>query len=151
MDSIPEFRNPRFTASGRIDCEINHPDYGWLPFTVDPSDEGAEFSVPALSQAIHAAGGIAPYAPPDAADLLAAERATMRCSRFQARAALHLAGLLDDTEAAVAAADPLVRIAWADAQEFRRDSPTIAALAGVLGLDDEDIDALFRTAMTITA
>ena len=22
----------------RIDVEINHPDYGWLPYTVDPSD-----------------------------------------------------------------------------------------------------------------
>ncbi|WP_444453112.1 hypothetical protein ACTTAI_19145 [Rhodobacter capsulatus] len=72
-------------------------------------------------------------------------------SRFQARAALHLAGLLDDAEAAVAAADRLTQLAWTDARDFRRDSPTIAALAIVLGLDDQAIDDLFRQAATITA
>lgn len=72
-------------------------------------------------------------------------------SRFQARAALHLAGLLDDAEAAVAAADRLTQLAWEDARDFRRDSPTIAALAGVLGLDDQAVDDLFRQAATITA
>lgn len=148
---IPEYRNPIFTASGRIDCEISHPVYGWLPFTVDPADVGADFDVAGLDAAIRAAGGIAAYAPPDPAALLAAERATMRCSRFQARAAIHIAGLTGDVETAVAAADPIVQIAWADASEFQRASPTIAALAAAIGLSDEDVDDLFRTAMTITA
>jgi hypothetical protein len=31
-------RNPIFTASGAIDCEINHPTYGWIPFTASPND-----------------------------------------------------------------------------------------------------------------
>lgn len=151
MSFMPQYRNPTFTASGRIDCEINHPEYGWLPFTVDPQDTGAAFDVAALDAAIRQAGGIAAYVPPSAADLLAAERETMRCSRFQARAAIHLAGLTDDVEAAVTAADPLVQIAWADATEFYRASPTIAALAAAIGLTDADVDDLFRTAMTITA
>lgn len=75
----------------------------------------------------------------------------MVCSRFQARAALHLAGLLPQVEAAVAAADTLVQIAWADASEFRRDSPAIVALGAALALSDEAIDALFREAATIRA
>ena len=54
--------------------------------------------------------------------------------RFQARAALLQAGLLEQAEAAVMAADALTRIAWIDAVEFRRASPTIASLATVLGL-----------------
>ena len=33
-----EHRNPVFNSFGTIDCEINHPDYGWIPFTADPSD-----------------------------------------------------------------------------------------------------------------
>ena len=33
-----EIRNPRYTATGRIDCEINHPEFGWLPFTASPED-----------------------------------------------------------------------------------------------------------------
>ena len=73
-------------------------------------------------------------------------------SRFQARAALHIAGLLDDVEAAVAAApDPLVRIAWADAQSFERSSPTIATLAAAIGLSDTQVDDLFIAAAKIRA
>lgn len=80
-------------------------------------------------------------------------RAAMVCSRMQARMALHQAGLLTAAEAAVAQADPVVQIAWADATEFRRDSPTIAALASALEppLSNEQLDALFEAAMQITA
>jgi hypothetical protein len=88
---------------------------------------------------------------PNAEEMLAIERQGMRCSRFQARAALHAAGHLPAIEAAVAAAPALVQIAWADATEFRRDSPAIATLAAGLGMSDADIDDMFRTAMQITA
>ena len=72
-------------------------------------------------------------------------------SRFQARAALHLAGLLDTVESMMAAQETptLAKLAWADAQEFKRQSPTIAALAGAVGLTEQDIDALFITAAGI--
>jgi desulfoferrodoxin (superoxide reductase-like protein) len=72
-------------------------------------------------------------------------------SRFQARAALAMAGLLDAVEAVIGQADIITRIAWQDAQEFRRDSPTIAALAATLNLTNEQLDALFIQAATITA
>ena len=32
------YRNPIYTESGAIDCEIEHPVYGWIPFTADPND-----------------------------------------------------------------------------------------------------------------
>ena len=79
------------------------------------------------------------------------QRARMVCSRFQARAALHMAGLLPAVEEFIADADPLVKIAWADAVEFRRTSPTINAMAAGLGMTDEQVDELFRTAMQIEA
>ncbi|AZB63859.1 hypothetical protein EBL87_08960 [Cereibacter sphaeroides] len=88
---------------------------------------------------------------PTAAEALAAERARMVVSRFQAKAALHAAGRLADVERAVAAADPITRIAWTDAGEFRRSSPTIAALAAAVGMTDEEVDNLFRSAAEITA
>lgn len=74
-------------------------------------------------------------------------------TRFQARAALHLAGHLSAVEAAMAdpGMDPLARLAWQDALEFVRASPTVAGLAGALGLTDAQIDDLFRLAATITA
>lgn len=33
-----ESRNPVRLADGRIDCEVNHPAHGWVPFTADPND-----------------------------------------------------------------------------------------------------------------
>lgn len=74
-------------------------------------------------------------------------------SRFQARAALHLAGLLSQVEALMTApeTDVLARLAWTDAIEFRRDSPTLITMAAALSLTDEQLDQLFTTAATIEA
>ncbi len=90
---------------------------------------------------------------PDPEAVLVAWRAQATVSRFQARAALHAAGLLGAAEAAVAGADPIVRIAWTDAAEWRRDSPTIAAIAAAFDppLTAEQVDDLFRSAALITA
>lgn len=33
-----ESRNAVFNAQGSIDCEINHPVHGWIPFTASPED-----------------------------------------------------------------------------------------------------------------
>lgn len=73
-------------------------------------------------------------------------------SRFQARAALAMAGLLPAVDAAIAASGSVIaQIAWADAQVFERGSPTIAGLASAIGLTDAQIDNLFRTAAEIVA
>jgi hypothetical protein len=55
------YRNPVFTANNAIDCEIDHPTYGWIPFTCDPNDKGAAFDTAALYAEMrpHAA----PYTP----------------------------------------------------------------------------------------
>lgn len=34
-------RNPRFNALGTIDCELKHPEFGWIPFTASPADAEA--------------------------------------------------------------------------------------------------------------
>ena len=72
-------------------------------------------------------------------------------SRFQARAALYNAGLLSAVEAAIGGADELVKMAWADAQEFRRNSPTILAMASMLELNSSHVDELFIQAAQIEA
>lgn len=87
----------------------------------------------------------------DMAKALELERSKMVCSRFQARAALASAGLLAAIELAVEQADQFTQIAWADAVEFRRSSPTISALQGAIGMTDSQIDDLFRAAMQIEA
>ena len=89
--------------------------------------------------------------PPTEAEALAAWRAAAEVSRFQAFAALHLAGKLDDATAAAEAEGGLVLLAWQNAQVFKRSSPTMNALAPALGLDDEALDELFLAAAEITA
>lgn len=97
-----------------------------------------------------AAGGIpeamAITTPPEPTDPI-----PLSVTRFQARAALWLAGLLDDAEAAIAQANPLSRIAWEHANVYRRDSPTVISIGQQLGLSEADIDELFKTAASITA
>lgn len=92
-----------------------------------------------------AAGNTATAAP--------ADEAPFSVSRFQARAALHLAGMLDQVESIMAdpETDMLARLAWDDAIEFRRDSPTLVAMAAALSLTDEQLDQLFITAAGLVA
>lgn len=70
---------------------------------------------------------------------------------FQAKAALFQAGLLPSVQAAIAAASPIAQLAWSDATEFTRDSPTIASLSAQLGLSSAQVDALFIAAAAIEA
>lgn len=97
-----------------------------------------------------AAGGIpeamAITTPPEPTDPI-----PLSVTRFQARAALQLAGLLDDAEAAISQAHPLSRIAWEHANVYRRDSPTVISIGQQLGLSEADMDELFKTAASITA
>lgn len=74
-------------------------------------------------------------------------------TRFQALAALHLAGYLPAMEAIMAAPETpvLAKLAWANALSFERSSPTLASLAAALGMTDADLDALFTVASGITA
>ena len=57
------FRNPVYTINNRIDCEIDHPVYGWIPFTADPLDTGAEFDVAELYDRMTRSPSIQPYVP----------------------------------------------------------------------------------------
>lgn len=95
------------------------------------------------------AGGVPDPLPPSTDP--PASPVPVEVTRFQARAALFNAGLLNQAAALAEEAGGIAYIAWIDAQGFRRDSPTIAALAPGLGLDDADLDALFIAASQIIA
>lgn len=87
------------------------------------------------------------------AERLRQQRESMVVSRFQARAVLRQMGLREQVDAIMAApdADPLALDAWQDAQEFRRLSPTIIALADKLNLSDGQVDDMFKQAAQIEA
>jgi hypothetical protein len=87
-----------------------------------------------------------PYVPP-------APPIPQTVTRFQALAVLAAAGHLPTIRAHIATLDQddIVRLAWENAAEWERSSPTLAALATMLGLADTDIDALFVAAAKVSA
>jgi len=53
------YRNPIYNTDGTIDCEVEHPTFGWIPFTAnssDPEQDGVD-----LFNQIVTDGGIDPY------------------------------------------------------------------------------------------
>ena len=143
-------RNMKFTNDGCIDCEINHSDYGWIPFTASPNDPEEH------GRNIHAAclagehGTVAAYEPPLPPPVVIPAEVTMR----QARLALLSIGKLSDVDAALASiTDPAQRqaaqIEWEYSSTVKRDSAWVQQLAPALGLDAAALDALFTTAAAL--
>lgn len=76
------YRNAkRIDEAGRIDCEIEHPQFGWIPYTLDPADIDMTINNDELLAAMAANGDVEAYVPPTqfeldakAADAVRAER-----------------------------------------------------------------------------
>lgn len=157
------YRNPKFAADGRIDCEIEHPEFGWIPFTVDPMDTGAQIDVVELDAQIRTAGGIAAYVAPDAATVLAAQRAGMSLTFAQlliglvteewiteAEGEAWLEGTLPAAVIALIASLPEGARFAARARAVRpsvvlRLDPLVVALAAAQSKSAEELDAFFAT------
>ena len=76
-------------------------------------------------------------------------RESMNVTRYQAKAALFGAGLLQQVEEAVAAStDPIMKLAWAEAS-FQRSSPLAGQMMALTGLTGEQLDQLFEAAAAI--
>ena len=142
-----QVRNPQYNAANTVDLEINHPQFGWVPFTATPDDAEA-YGRELYAQAVAGAfGPVAEYVAPSPVPPTVPQSVTMR----QARLALLRAGLLDDVAAAIAAIpDPVQRkaaeIEWEYAQTVDRNSPFTQQMAAGLSLTAEQLDALFTQA-----
>jgi hypothetical protein len=55
-------------------------------------------------------------------------------------------GFLETVESMIANSTPEMKLAWKEAPRFRRNSPTLAAMASALHLSDAEVDALFAEA-----
>jgi hypothetical protein len=110
------YRNPIFTGNGWIDCEIEHPQYGWMPFTCDPDDKGAQFDTAALFVEMqpHAAPYVPPPAPTDE-EVAAALAQEVRAERTRLLTASDWTQLPDMPEA--------TRTVWAEYRQALRDIP----------------------------
>ena len=83
-------RNPIFIEDGRINCEIEHPQYGWIPFTADPNDVepiGAQvFNAAKATAAPYVAPPPPPPPPPPTQAEQEAEQEAKRQSAYTAEA-----------------------------------------------------------------
>lgn len=71
-------------------------------------------------------------------------------TRAQAKLALLQAGLLATVESAIAnGTDEALKIEWADRLEFKRDWPSLNALAASLSITSAQLDDLFILASTL--
>ena len=65
--------------NARMDVEINHPQHGWIPYTLDPSDTDMTIDNDAVLALI--GDDFAAYVPPTQAELDAATAASVRADR----------------------------------------------------------------------
>ena len=75
------YRNAKYISPTNIDCEIEHEDYGWIPYSLDPADTDMTINNDDLLASMTAAGDVAPYVPPTQAELDAALSAQLRSER----------------------------------------------------------------------
>ena len=65
-----QYKNAKYTNdNGWIDCEINHPSYGWIPYTLDPSDTDMTVNNDDLLAAMSANKDVAAYVAPTQSEL----------------------------------------------------------------------------------
>lgn len=129
-----EWRSPSYNAAGSIDCEINHPVYGWVPFTVVENDTGAAFNVAEMRSEILASGNIAAYVPPPPSP----PRVPAEITRIQFVRAMRAAGLWEANQAAIEAHED-----WPYVTAIPRNDPIVQAMASGLGFTTEQLDALW--------
>lgn len=107
------YRGAIYTKDGNIDCEIDHPEFGWIPTTISLDDDADFFNE---VRAGVVADYVAPPPPPPPTD---EER---YLSRVQFEHMLALSGFDDVWEALEAAAKPADRAQFATLKAERARS-----------------------------
>ena len=123
--TITQVRNAASLRSDNLamDVELNHPDYGWIPYTLDPSDTDTTIDNTAVMALI--GSNFTAYVAPTQAELDAATAAQVRSER---------------DNILVTVVDPLVsnNLRWADLtadqqaawSQYRTDLLTVPQQAG---------------------
>lgn len=151
------FRNPVYISNNWINCEIDHPVLGWIPFAANPLDTGAEFDVAELYDRMTRSPSIQPYVPvpevviiPDLSfpQLLIGLVAEGWITEADGNA--WLAGTLPAAVLGVISSLPTQMQFPAKARALRpsvviRADPLVAALAAYEGKTPEELDEFFLT------
>jgi hypothetical protein len=75
------YRNAKYIKNGWIDCEIEHPKFGWIHFTCNPDDVGAAFDTKELFDRMVSSGAVEAYIPPTQEELRALQMELIREKR----------------------------------------------------------------------
>lgn len=156
-----DYRNTAYNQFGTVDVEINHPDFGWIPFTASP-DDPEPFGRDLFAEIDHAT--VAPYVAPPAPPASVPEVISDR-QFFQA---LAVQGVITEAEAlaAVKTGDiptgmlPLVaalpeegqfaaEMLLSGATEFKRSLPLTAAFGSAFGWTNQQIDSFWIAASAL--
>jgi len=106
-----DYRNAKFTSQPNvIDCEIEHPKFGWIPYTLDPADTDQTVNNADLMALIQGRNDVAEYVEPPV-DLKALET--------QARDKRN--ALLTASDWTQVADAPVDQTAWATYRQALRD------------------------------
>lgn len=144
---IPEYRNPARNRHGTIDCEIEHPKLGWIPFTCDPDDAEPPIDSATLYDRIEAAGGIADYvAPPVPLQTLSRPAFLFMMSKIgvSKQDVYALINAMPEETTEQQDAKTLARLVFDETQFFKRDNALLNTLATAKGLTEEQVDAAWR-------
>jgi hypothetical protein len=131
-----DHRNAAFNSAGTIDCEIDHPVYGWIPFTASP-DDTEEYG-----RDIFAAASVdaTPFVPPTPEEV----RPTLpSLTARQLRLALLSIGIHEADVDFKLVNDPAGMVEWRYASYFRRTHPLVDALGATFSITPEQTDALW--------
>jgi hypothetical protein len=137
-----EYRNAKYNRHGTINCEVNHPKFGWIPYTASPDD------VEELGKELYAEvakGEVAEYEPPPPQPEVIPDRVTARQFKMQ----LEKDGLLSSVEAWVGQQEKLVQIAYQNSGTFVRTEPMMEAGFAALRFESAQIDAFFTAASAL--
>lgn len=141
------WRNPRFTETGAIDVEIEHPQYGWIPFTATKDDteiHGREIFEAAKSTA-------EPAIPRSSAQIRDAMPPLSSRQFWRAASSVGItkAAVLASVEASSIEDKEDILIEIAESSTVERLSPYIIEVAVLFGLDAQTLDSIWSWATTI--
>lgn len=114
------YRNAKYIDDTRIDCEIEHPEFGWIPYMLDPADTDMTVNNDELLEAMASAGDVAEYTPPTQEEVATLKSKEVRYQRD---------GLLLEMDAIIcnplrwAALDANTQTAWGSYRQALLDVP----------------------------
>lgn len=140
------FRNPKHNHFGGIDMEVDHPQFGWIPFTAHPDDTEArgrdlyEAALPSAAPAdpVPEPEVIMPALTPRQLWLAALTAGVTKDSVLQ-----HVDQIEDPEER------EWLRIELLEANSFMRTHPAIDMLAVMIGMPTSQLDTLWLWASNL--